>query len=266
MRRVRVIPCLLLRGRSLVKTRRFAEERYLGDVLNAVRIFNEKEADELMILDIDASARNRGPDTSLVRDIAGECFMPLTYGGGIRNIRDMESVFAAGCEKVTLGSAALETPELLSEAARVYGSQSFSVVIDAQKNQAGGYSVTTRRGQKAWRKDPSVFAAEAARAGAGEIVIQSVDLDGTMNGYDLDLIRAVSAAVDVPVVALGGAGRTEHFKEAADAGASAVAAGSLFVFYGRLRAVLITHPSQAELDRVLPQDPAEPVLSPDGSR
>ena len=164
MRRVRVIPCLLLKGRGLVKTRAFAEERYLGDALNAIRIFNEKEADELMVLDVEASARDRAPDFRLLRDIASECFMPLTYGGGIRSLGDMEAVFAAGCEKIALGSAALETPDLVRQGAAVHGSQSISVVIDAKKTRNGSYQATSLRGQKTWRKDPAEFAAEMALA------------------------------------------------------------------------------------------------------
>ena len=251
IRRTRVIPCLLLCGRELVKTRRFARARYVGDALNTVRILNEKEVDELLVLDIDATPHGRPPDVGLIRDIAGECFMPLTYGGGVTALRQMEDLFAAGCEKIVLHQGALGRPALVEEAARAFGSQSVSAVINAKKNFFGGYSVTDARVRKADGQSPAERARRLEAAGAGEIVIQSVDRDGTLRGYDLELVRQVTEAVRVPVVALGGAGSVEDFKRAAEAGASAVAAGSFFVFHGKHQAVLVTYPSADELDACL---------------
>lgn len=247
MRRTRVIPCLLLTDHGLVKTERFSKPRYLGDVLNAVRIFNEKEADELMILDIDASTGKRGPNLELLKDIAAECFMPLTYGGGVRSVADMEAVFAAGCEKVAMGSAAAQGPKLIQEGARAFGSQSIAVIADVFCDGAGDYTLMTDRGKRMVNLDFTDFVRSMESAGAGEIILQSVDRDGRMAGYDLELIQQASRRVSIPVVALGGAGNLVHLREAVDAGASAVAAGSLFVLYGKHRAVLITYPEPEEL-------------------
>ena len=251
IRRTRVIPCLLLRGRELVKTERFRRARYVGDALNTVRILNEKEVDELLVLDIDAASQNRAPQTGLIRDLAGECFMPLTYGGGVKTLQQMEGLFSAGCEKIALHQAALERPAFVEEAVRAFGSQSVSVVINAKKNLFGGYAVTDARVKKTGAAGPVERAKQLAESGAGEIVLQSVDRDGTRAGYDLELIRQVAAAVRVPVVALGGAGSIEDLKRAADAGASAVAAGSFFVFHGKHQAVLVTYPTPNELDACL---------------
>lgn len=246
---VRVIPCLLLRNRGLVKTVRFRDPTYVGDPVNTVRIFNEKEVDELVLLDILASREGRGPDFRLIEEIAGECFMPLGYGGGIRTVDDIRTVLALGAEKAVINSRAVEAPELIREAADVIGSQSVVVSLDVKKGLLGGYRVHTRGGTQATKEDPVRFAVRAQELGAGEILLTSVDRDGTMSGYDVDLVRSVSREVDIPVIACGGASGLGDFARAVrEGGASAVAAGSLFVFTGRHRAVLVNYPATGELE------------------
>jgi cyclase len=243
MFRTRVIPCLLLRGRGLVKTRRFKEPVYVGDPVNAVRIFSEKEADELVVLDIDASRVGREPDYELVAEIAGECFMPMAYGGGIRTLDQVRRLIRSGVEKVVVNSAALESTRVITEAAEVFGSQAVVGAVDVKRTVLGRYRVVGKSAttESPWKPEDQVR--RLVEAGAGEIFLNSVDRDGTMEGYDLDLIRSVTRHVSVPVVACGGAGTVEHLVEAVrDAGASAVAAGSMFVFQGRHRAVLIHYP------------------------
>lgn len=251
MLRTRVIPCLLLRGDGLVKTVKFGEPKYVGDPINAVRIFNDKEVDELVFLDIMATRENREPNYELVRSIASEAFMPLGYGGGVTTVEQVNKLYAIGVEKVIINSAAVENPGLISEAAKVGGSQSVVVSIDAKQGLFGRYTVMTRGGSVNTKTNPVDAARRAEEAGAGEILLTSIDRDGTQSGYDLDLIETVTTAVSIPVVACGGAGRVEHFREAVDRGASALAAGSLFVFHGKHRAVLITYPAYERLQEVL---------------
>ena len=247
----RVIPCLLLRNAGLVKTVRFGDPRYLGDPINIVRIFNDKEVDELVLLDIMATAQTRKPNFELLARITSECFMPLCYGGGVRALDTMKSLFAIGIEKVSLNSAAVEDRRLVEDAARAFGASSVVVSIDVKKRLFGGYEVRTHGGRKATGLDPVQHARDMERAGAGEILLNSIDRDGTMNGFDLELVRKVSSAVTIPVVACGGAGSvTDLGLVVRDAGASAAAAGSMFVFQGTHRAVLISYPSQAELRAV----------------
>lgn len=247
MRRVRVIPVLLLRDGGLVKSKRFKKHVYVGDPLNAVKIFNEKEVDEICVLDIDATAKRRGPDLELLGSIAGEAFMPLSYGGGLTSVDQMKAVMQRGAEKVVINSAALERPDLVSEAARVFGSQSVVVSIDSKRGFLGGYKAVGRGGTRPAEVDPVTHAKRMEQAGAGEIVLCSIDRDGTFEGYDLGLLEAVARAVHVPVVACGGAAKVSDFADAVKVGASAVAAGSMFVFVGRHRAVLISYPRQEEL-------------------
>jgi len=251
MLRPRIIPVLLLDGRRLVKTRRFTEPRYVGDPVNAVRIFNIKEVDELVILDLKAASDAR-PDFALIREIASEAFMPVTYGGGVRTIEDMARLFDLGIEKVSLGYAAVKTPELLTAAAQRFGRQSIVVCIDVKRRFLGRCGVATNRGRDLGDREPEAFARVCVAAGAGEIFIQSIDRDGTRKGYDLDLISRVLAAVDVPVVACGGAGSLEDLRSVIQIGASGAAAGSLFVFHGKLEAVLISYPRPAELAMLVP--------------
>jgi cyclase len=247
MLRPRIIPVLLLEGRRLVKTRRFHNSRYIGDPVNAVRIFNQKEADELMLLDIHA-AETGSPNFDLVREVASEAFMPVAYGGGVRTLADMEKLFELGVEKISLGYSALRDPSLIAAAAARFGSQSIMACIDVKRRLLGGHDVVTSRGRESGGRRPAEFARACVTAGAGEILLQNVDRDGTRQGYDLDLIREVAASVDVPLIACGGAGKVEDLRAAInEAGASAAAAGSLFVFHGKLEAVLISYPSPAAL-------------------
>lgn len=248
MAKARVIPVLLLKGQGLVKTAKFKDPVYVGDPVNAIRIFNDKGADELVLLDITASQEGREPNFRLIEEIASECFMPLGYGGGVRTLEQMTRILHSGVEKIAINSAALESLDLVRQGADRFGSQAIVVSIDAKKKLFGGYEVYGRSGRKASGRDPVALAREAVAAGAGEILINSIDRDGTGAGYDLDLVRTVADAVDVPVIACGGAGTLDHMRSAvAEAHASAAAAGSMFVFHGRHRAVLISYPSAAEI-------------------
>lgn len=249
---VRIIPCLLLKDKALVKTVRFRSPRYLGDPLNAVKIFNEKEADELIFLDISATIKNRRPDFTMVSNIASECFMPLSYGGGIRNIQDMKELFKLGVEKIIINTCAFENPDLIKESVDLFGSQSIIVSIDVKKNIFGKYEVFVRSGIKNTKIHPVDFAVRMEKNGAGEIFLNSIDRDGTMSGYDIDLIKHVSMAVRIPVIASGGAGKISDFYDAVKIGkASAVAAGSFFVFKNKTRAFLINMPTRKELEAIL---------------
>ena len=246
-----MIPCLLVKGEGLVKTERFRRPRYVGDPLNTIRIFNEKEVDELMLLDIGATPEGRDPPFELIRRVADECFMPLCYGGGIRRIEDIGRILSMGVEKVAINSHAIASPGFIHRSVEFFGSQSIVVSIDAKRGLLGRFEVHVRGGTRPTGRDPVSVAEALVAEGAGEVLVNSIDRDGTMTGYDLELVRAVAAAVPVPVVAAGGAGSTADFGAAVEAGASAVAAGSLFVFHGRHRAVLINFPSQEELAGVL---------------
>jgi cyclase len=252
MLKTRVIPCLLIEGQRLVKTTGFRDPRYIGDPVNAVRIFNEKEVDELVVLDITATVEQRPPNLRLISELASECFMPLAYGGGVRTLEHLQSLFSLGVEKVVINSEAAARPALISEAAAKFGSQSVIVSIDAKRKRLGGYEVRTRSGRHGTGLDPVGFARDMESAGAGEIFLNSIDRDGTMQGYDLELIRAVSQNVSIPVIACGGAGTLADLAAAVkQGGASAVAAGSMFVFHGRHRAVLINYPARRELEAIL---------------
>lgn len=245
----RVIPCLLLRNHGLVKTVRFKEPTYLGDPINVVRIFNDKEVDELVFLDITATPEGKEPPFDLLARIASQCFMPLCYGGGVRTIEQMMALFTLGIEKVAVNSHAVERAAFVREAADRVGSQSVIVSIDVKRSWLGRYEVVTHGGRRKTGLDPVRWAEEMQRQGAGELLLTSVDRDGTMEGYDLDLVRRVTAAVDIPVVACGGARTIADLHAAvAEGGASAAGAGSMFVFQGPHRAVLISYPSRAELD------------------
>jgi imidazole glycerol-phosphate synthase subunit HisF len=248
--RIRVIPCLLLQNDGLVKTVEFKNPRYVGDPLNAVRIFNEKEVDELVFLDISATSAGKEPNLDLLADIASEAFMPFSYGGGVTRLDQIRRLYAVGVEKVVINTAAAINPTLVSEAASVAGSSGVVVSIDVRRNWRGKYSVCTHGGRRDTRRDPVEYAREMERLGAGELLLNAIHRDGTMAGYDLDLIESVAAAVNVPVVAAGGAGELRHFREAVERGASAVSAGSFFVFHGKHKAVLITYPPYSELERL----------------
>jgi len=241
----RVIPCLLLQDGGLVKTRRFRRPRYVGDPINAIRIFNDKYVDELVFLDIQAARSGAEPDYDLIARIAGECFMPLCYGGGIRTLEVARRIVACGVEKIAVNSMAIERPQLLRELSDELGASSVVASIDVKRGLFGGDRVFHPGRRRVTRLDPVVHARAVVEAGAGEILLNSVNRDGEFCGFDLELICRMSQAVSVPVVACGGAGQLEHMRDAIAAGASAAAAGSLFVFYGPHRAVLINYPSYA---------------------
>lgn len=253
MNKTRVIPVLLLRGTGLVKTVKFKDPRYIGDPVNSVRIFNEKEVDELVFLDITAMSEGRGPDFELLAEIAGEAFMPMAYGGGITTLEQVQRIFALGFEKIIIDTAAYASPELIREAVAIYGSQSIVGCVDVRRTLLGRYELYSHAGKTKQSIGLREHVQTLGRLGVGEIIVNAVDRDGTLSGYDLKLIREVSSAVSVPVVACGGASGIDDFVAAVyEGGASAVAAGSLFVFVGPHRAVLINYPPRAELARRLP--------------
>lgn len=247
MKRIRVIPVLSLYRGGLVKTVKFGERTYVGDPINAVKIFNEKEVDELILVDIGASVDGTPPNIPAIRDIVSESFMPIGYGGGVTTMEQIEQIFAQGVEKIALNTSAIHKPELIEQAAQRFGSQSVVASIDVKKVLFGGYKVLTKGGKEKTEWDPVKLAQELERRGAGEILLNSIDRDGTFEGYDADLISRVSKAVKVPVVALGGAKTVADLAQAVKAGASAVAASSMFVFHGPHRAVLINFPTEGEL-------------------
>jgi cyclase len=249
MLKTRVIPVLLLRGRGLVKTKRFRDAVYIGDPINAVKIFNDKQADELIFLDIEASKTKRDPNFDLLESIASEAFMPFGYGGGIRTVDQVKRLLAIGIEKVVLNTSALENPRFVEQCANVAGSSSVVVSVDVATVLLGGRAVCVASGTKRVSTEPHKVAAEMERCGAGEILLNSIDRDGTGRGYDLELISDVSRSVGVPVVASCGASSLADMRRAVDAGASAVAAGSMFVFHGPHRAVLISYPEYQDMER-----------------
>lgn len=248
MLKPRVIPCLLLSGRGLYKTVKFNNPKYVGDPVNAVKIFNEKEVDELLLLDITATTENREPNYELIGDIASECFMPLAYGGGIKSIEQIRKLHRVGIEKVCLNTAAYLDPKFVKESCEIFGSSSIVAAMDVKKNFFGRYEVYVSSGKSNTKQDPVAYAKHLERLGVGEIFVNSVDRDGMMSGYDLVLLKSIALSVDTPVIGCGGAGSLEHVKVAiAEAGVNAVAAGSMFVFHGKHKAVLINYPSPIEL-------------------
>jgi cyclase len=243
----RVIPVLLLTDSGAVKTKRFSEPRYVGDPINALRVFNDKEVDEIVIVDIEAWRRRDGPNYERVSELAGECFMPLGYGGGITTLDQVRLLFRCGVEKVLLNTALHSHPDLVKRASDAVGSQSVVACIDVKRDWRGRQRVFVAGGTQDTGVDPVKWAKGAVGKGAGEIVLNSIDRDGTLCGYDLELIAAVCGAVQVPVVALGGAGGLPHMVQAVRAGADAAAAGSVFVFRGKHQAVLISYPKREEI-------------------
>ncbi|MDI2099412.1 AglZ/HisF2 family acetamidino modification protein [Ruicaihuangia caeni] len=248
----RVIPVLLVSEGYLVKPVKFSGERYIGDPINAVRIFNEKQVDELVVLDIDAAVKGTDPDHRLIEEIASEAFMPVAYGGGVRTSEQARRITGIGIEKIVLNTAAFETPALVTEIAELLGSSSTVVSIDAKRRITGGYETYSRRASRKTGLSPVDAAKRAVELGAGELIVSSIDRESTFSGYDLKLVASVAEAVEVPVIALGGASGLNDFAAALQAGASAVAAGSLFVLNGKHRAVLITYPGQAEIRSLRP--------------
>ncbi|MBX7131444.1 MAG: AglZ/HisF2 family acetamidino modification protein [Fimbriimonadaceae bacterium] len=251
MRRIRVIPILLLHNRGLVKSVRFRNYKYVGDPINAVRIFNEKEVDEICILDITATRQRRGPDQEHISEIVSEAFMPLSYGGGVTSIEEVERLFFNGVEKVVLNHGAVHNQGLIGQIADRYGRQSVTASIDHKAGWLGGSTAYSLNGEEKVGIDPVTLARRFADAGAGEILLNSIDRDGTYAGFDLRTVEKVARAVRLPVVACGGAGSVEDLRRAIDAGASAVAAGSLFVFQRPHNAVLISYPPREVLEKEL---------------
>lgn len=240
----RIIPVLLLDDGGIVKTVRFRQPRYVGDPINAVRIFNDKQVDELVLLDIAASEQGRQPDDAAIEEIVSEAFMPVAYGGGVRDLATSIRLIQLGVEKIVVNAAAVERKSVIAEIAGRLGSSTLVVAIDAVTTKSGSWEVITHSATRRTGLDVRAHAEEMVRLGAGELFLTSVDQDGSMAGYDLDLVRAVSGAVDVPVIACGGAGTLQDLASVVqDGGAAAAAAGSLFVFHGRNRAVLITYPA-----------------------
>jgi cyclase len=250
MIKTRVIPCLLLKKLGLIKTVRFGNPKYVGDPINAVRIFNNKEVDELIFLDITATAENKKPNYELLPRIASEAFMPFSYGGGIRTIEDATKILRMGAEKISINSYAFENAEFIKEVSAKHGSQSVIVSIDVRKVAGNKYEVFVKNGIVPTGIDPVSYAVNMEKMGAGEIFLNSIDNDGLMSGYDTELIKQVSEAIGIPVIVCGGAGKINDFRLAVNAGASAVSAGSFFVFIGPHRAVLINYPDQDELSQV----------------
>lgn len=252
MLRTRIIPALLLHNESLVKTVRFGKFTYVGDPCNTVRIFNELEVDELLFLDITASRENRSPNLKVLADIANECFMPLGYGGGIRDFDHAKAVFDIGFEKVSINSRAVENPDLITAIAGHYGSQAVIASIDVKAGLFGGQTVRTMGGRSNSRRDPVEWAKEVEARGAGEILLTSIDREGTWDGFDLELVKRVTDAVSIPVIAHGGAGTVNHIAEVVNsANASAVALGSMVVFQKRGMGVLVNFPDNILLEEVL---------------
>lgn len=245
--RPRIIPTLLIDDRDLIKTVQFNQRTYLGDPVNAVKIFNRKGIDELSILDIGVTKKNNEPDYELLKDIASEAFMPLSYGGGVNSVEQIHRLLAIGYEKVIINTSFIKTPELVTIASEQYGAQSIVVSIDAKKIE-NNYQCYICDGTEKTNYDPVSLAIKAEQLGAGEIILNSIDNDGMMKGYDINLVKMVADSVRIPVTAIGGASNIDDLKAVLQEGhAHAAAAGSMFVFYGKLRAVLITAPSEKEL-------------------
>lgn len=252
MLRPRIIPCLLVKNKGLVKTVNFKNPKYVGDPINAVRIFNEKQVDEMVVFDIDAAVEKRGPDFKMIEYLASQCRMPLCYGGGITTEDDAKRIFGLGVEKIAVSSVAVGKPELVRNVAQQVGSQSVIVVIDVKKNAKGQYEIFTHNGTKPTGKEPAAFARMMEDYGIGEIAVNSIDNDGVMKGYDFELIDRVRNAVTVPMTVLGGAGTIDDIGKLIDRyGIIGAAAGSLFVFKGVYKAVLINYPNPVEKDTLL---------------
>ncbi len=245
------MPSLLIHDNGLVKTVNFKNSKYLGDPINAVRIFNEKEVDELAVFDIDATVLGREPDYVLIERLANQSRMPLCYGGGVKTVEQAQKIFGLGIEKIALSSAVVENPNLITQISERVGSQSVIVVMDIKKKIFGGYEIYTHNGKKATGLNPVTFAEKAQKLGAGEIVINSIDQDGVMKGFDINLIDKITEKITIPVTVLGGAGSLQDIKKLIDRhGIIGVAAGSLFVFKGVYKAVLINYPTKKEKEKL----------------
>ena len=248
----RIIPSLLIHENGLVKSTKFKNYKYVGDPINAVKIFNEKEVDEIIIVDIDATANGNEPNYNLIEKLAYECRMPLCYGGGIKTAEQARRIFSLGVEKISISSIAIENPKIISEIASVVGNQSVVVVLDVKRKLFGGYEIYTHNGTKKTGIDPAQFVNKIEELGTGEIVINSIDNDGTMKGYDLELLELIRDQTSLPLTILGGAGSMNHIGEVISRhGIVGVAAGSNFIFKGKYRAVLINYPSPFDKKKLI---------------
>jgi cyclase len=252
MLKTRVMPCLLYYDKGLYKTVKFRDPAYIGDPINAIKIYNEKEVDELIFLDITASLENREPNYKVISDIASECFMPLCYGGGISTLDQVKRILEIGVEKVSLNRAAIHDPALLTAAAKAFGSQAVIASIDVKKNFWRKYEVVDKRGTRSTGENPVAFAKRMVDIGAGEILLTSVDREGTWDGYDTELLSQITEAVNVPVIVNGGAGNLSHLRQAVEVGhASALALGSMVVYQKKGMGVLINFPARDQLEKIL---------------
>jgi len=248
----RFTPCLLIRNKGLVKTLNFKPFKYIGDPINAVKIFNEKEADELIVLDIDATSKAKEPDFAVIKKLAAECRMPLCYGGGIKTVEQAKRIIKLGVEKIAISSVFLSNPDIVTEISNEIGSQSVVVVLDVKKKLFNKYEVYLDNGKKSTGQSPIDLAQKAEKFGAGEVVVNSIDNDGAMAGYDLSLALKVRKAINIPITLLGGVGDLKHIEELIKlCGVVGAAAGSFFVFKGSLRAVLINYPAYSEKEKVI---------------
>ena len=248
MLRKRVIPCLLIQDQGLVKTKKFKNPKYIGDPINALKIFNEKQADEIIVLSIDKDRYDKGPDFELVSELTTECFMPLAYGGGVTNLQQIERLFKLGVEKVVLGNLCYERPGIVKEAISIFGSQSFVGVIDLKRHWLlNKYGVKIRGGLHTIKHSPGEYLNYLEELGIGEVLIQFINRDGLRLGYDIELLKRLSKTSNLPILALGGANSLDDFQKAFDAGVSGVVAGSFFVMLPPYDAVLITYPSELEI-------------------
>ena len=251
MLRPRIIPSLLIHDKGLVKTVKFKDHKYIGDPINAVKIFNEKEVDELAIFDIDATVLGNEPNYILIEKLANQSRMPLCYGGGVKTVKQAQRIFSLGVEKIALSSSIIQNPNLITEISEKVGSQSVIVVLDVKKKLLGGYEIYTHNGKKSTGISPIKFAKIAQKLGAGEVIINSIDNDGMMNGFDMNIIAKVREEITIPLTVLGGAGNLEDIKKVIlNNGIVGVAAGSLFVFRGVYKAVLINYPSKEEKNTI----------------
>lgn len=252
MLRPRIIPCLLVQNKGLVKTIKFKDPKYVGDPINAVRIFNEKTVDEIIVADIDATKLNREPDYKMIEILAAECRMPLCYSGGIKTVQQAQRIFSLGVEKVSLSSEAIKNPLIIKEIADCVGSQSVAVVLDVKKNSLGKYEIWTHNGSRNTEIEVTSFAKEAEKLGAGEIIINSIDEDGVMKGYDFELVSLVRSSIYLPLTVLGGAGSLKDIGKLIEQhGIIGASAGSLFVFKGIFKAVLINYPDLATKEELI---------------
>jgi imidazole glycerol-phosphate synthase subunit HisF len=249
----RIIPCLLIKDRGLVKTVKFSKPKYVGDPLNTVKIFNEKSVDEIIILDISATIENKDPNYKLIGQIAAECCMPFTYGGGIKSVDDALKIFELGVEKIALSSVVFDNPRIISDISKIVGAQSVIIVFDLKKNFFNkNYNFFTHNGTMKRKLDVTKFAKKVEELGAGEIVLNSIDKDGLMNGYNLDLINHFRNELSIPLTVLGGAGSLNHIGEIfSKFGIIGAAAGSLFVFKGKYKAVLVNYPDLDEKSKLI---------------